>query len=159
ELVVDFVGHFEGRGKREAGRGGTGVAGRGNYSSYMVGVPCTRTPRLRRYSSVASPLPPNPFPPLPASRFPLPFPLRSDLPCLHRSSQLVLPLVHVRNALGHPIRRWCSLQLVVEELLHAHGDVFLIRAARRVMHVVVVGDHVDLLPQAAHADEQLDALI
>src|SRR5689334_2484419 len=41
--------------------------------------------------------------------------------------QLILALRNVWNAVHHPIRRGLAHQLVVEELLHAHRDVLLVR--------------------------------
>src|ERR1051325_8385231 len=72
---------------------------------------------------------------------------------------LIPTLREIRNAMHHPIRRRRSLQLVVEELLHAVRDVLLIRAALRIVDVTVVADEVHLLAESPHADEQLDALI
>ena len=61
--------------------------------------------------------------------------------------------------MNHPIRLRVPAQVVVEELLHSHRDVFLIRALCRVVHVVVVIEQVDLFVQPPQGDEHLDALI
>src|SRR5215213_5134214 len=77
---------------------------------------------------------------------------------VRRARDLVAALQAEGDALEHPVWRRRTAQMVVEELLHPHGDVLLIGALRGIVLVAVVVEKVDLLPEPAQRDEHLDPL-
>src|SRR5688572_5044683 len=62
------------------------------------------------------------------------------------------------DAVGHPGGGGGVLQEVVEELVHALGEVLLVGAAAETVQLVVVVEEVDLLAVAAQGEEELDGL-
>src|SRR5579871_4957960 len=61
----------------------------------------------------------------------------------------LLVAIDIRNAVLHPIRFRRALEIMIEELLHAHRVVFLIRTTIKVMRLAVVHEQIAFLLQAA----------
>jgi ATP-dependent helicase/nuclease subunit A len=78
---------------------------------------------------------------------------------LHQVEPEIPPLLHGRHAMLHPDGRRRVEQVVVEELLHAHGPVLPVHHPPQAMRLAVVVQHPDRLAEPAQRDEILDALV
>src|SRR5215467_9732009 len=90
------------------------------------------------------PRPSSPLFPLPSSLFPL-----FDWS----------PLLRLRNAVSHPLRRRRALQVVIEELLHPLLEVLLILLPREMVRLARIREQDHLLPPATRGAVQLQALM
>src|SRR3954447_21136136 len=78
---------------------------------------------------------------------------------LHGRTHLIASFHLIWYTVNHPIRLRIAPQMVIEELLHSHRDVLLIRALRRIVDIVIVIDEIHFFVQSPEGDEHLNALI
>src|SRR3954468_18115375 len=73
--------------------------------------------------------------------------------------RLLHSLLHLRNAVAHPLRLRFVHQVVVEELLHAHLEILLILRAREVMRLARIRQEDHLLSPAPCGAVELEPLV